>query len=212
MVRISLISTVAACWLASVLPAPAQTLGNEVFADYNAGFYTVDYYGSYDYSDWRAVKTKRRAKRANVKPITPKDVAEVAAMVTDKRIPGLLRREEYFGDKFMGTTYVFVHRGLRYTLYHSGARIKEGDANSAWLSFWVRKNGTYGQKRLDTFTDHAFDAAVDFGIDGLKKKYFRAEEPVRGAEHRAFWQQRLERAVRAALEYKKRFKHKRKAR
>ena len=139
---------------------------------------------------------------------SPKEMAEVAAMVLDEKVPALLRKKNYINGEFMGTTMVFVHKGLRYTLYHSGEPIKAGEPQSAWLSVWVQKNGTYAQKDVDTFSDHGFDGTIDFGISGsADKRMFRIEYK-EGLEHREYWQRRLDAAITAAREYKSRFKKK----
>lgn len=131
---------------------------------------------------------------------------EVAAMVLDSSIPVLMRTQHYFGEQPMGTTIVFVHKGKRYSLYHSSERIRPDDPNSAWLSFWVRKNGTSGQHNLMSFTDNGFDGKVDFGIDGPRQRYFKHADrysAAEGLEHEAFWQKELDVAINAALEYKR---------
>lgn len=148
---------------------------------------------------------------------TPADVAKVAAMVTDKRVPGLMRRAEYFGDKFMGTTYVFVNRGKRYTLYHSGERIRADDPNSSWLAVWVRKNHTYAKEALVTFSDDGFDGVVDFGIRGsdTDRCYYTARNLVtnktEGEEYRPRWQKEYDQAIKAALRHLKRVSKHRKS-
>ncbi len=138
---------------------------------------------------------------------SPKDVQEVAAMVTDKKVPTLTRVASYFGNDHMGDTITFVHKGMRYTVYNSGERIKADDPNSAWLSVWVRKDGTSGSKNMDTFTDNGFDGNVDFGIDGPRSHLFHSGADgisgKEGLEHEAFWQKKYDTAIKAALEYKR---------
>ena len=134
-------------------------------------------------------------------------VLEVAAMVLDPSMPVLMRRHEVFNGQPMGTTVVFVHKGKRYSLYHSSERITPENPNSAWLSFWVRRNGTSGQHNMLSFTDNGFNGKVNFGIDGLRQRYFNSGDrhsPAAGLEHQAFWQKELDAAIKAALDYKRR--------
>lgn len=125
-----------------------------------------------------------------------KDVTLVVGMIANKKVPVISRE---------GNQIVFVHKGMRYTFWDSGERTKADEPNSAWLSVWVRKDGTSGQETMDTFSDHGFDGVVDFGIDGPKKKIFRSgvdgSSAKEGFEHQAFWQERYDAAIRAGVEY-----------
>lgn len=129
---------------------------------------------------------------------SPEDVAEVVGLIDDSSIPALLRSDN---------EVVFVHKGMRYTLWHSGERLKADDPSTAWLSVWTRKNGSAGQRTRATFSDHGFDGIVDFGIDSDQKKAFHAGTGTgpapNGPEHREFWQQAYDKTIAAALEYKR---------
>lgn len=106
----------------------------------------------------------------------------------------------------MGDTITFVHKGMRYTIYNSGELINPNKPESAWLAFWVRKDGTSSQETMDTFSDNAFDGTVDFGIDGPRKYEFDLGtygSSARGVEHQVFWQKKYDAAIKATLEYKR---------
>lgn len=132
---------------------------------------------------------------------TSEDVQELAAMVIDDSVPALLRQTYYLpSGELNGYQAVFVCNGKRYTLYNSGERIREDDPQSAWLSFWVREDGTYGQETLDTFSDNGFDGIVNFGIDGPREREFIPDGTnATDDEHQPYWQQRLDDAVSALL-------------
>lgn len=128
---------------------------------------------------------------------TPEDVRKLAAMVMDESVPALSRKTYYLSSgEVNGYQAVFICHGMRYTLYNSGERIRADDPQSAWLAFWVRKDGSSGQETLDTFSDGGFDGIADFGIDGLRRQEFVPEGiPATGNEHQPYWQQRLDSAV-----------------
>lgn len=139
------------------------------------------------------------ASLASAQTADYKDVARVVGMIANKKVPVVSRQ---------GSQIVFVHKGMRYTFWNSGERIKADDPNSAWISVWVRKDGTSGQGTMNTFSDHGFDGNVDFGIDGKKVKYFSTgtdsiSKP-EGLEHRAFWQKQYDAAIDAAVQYMQR--------
>ncbi len=125
-----------------------------------------------------------------------KDVARVVGMIANKKVPVISRE---------GNQIVFVHKGMRYTFWDSGERTQADDPNSAWLSVWVRKDGTSSQETMDTFSDHGFDGVVDFGIDGAKKKAFDSGadgiSTKEGLEYQGFWQERYDSAIKAGIEY-----------
>lgn len=129
------------------------------------------------------------------------DVLELAAMVMDESVPALFRQTYHLSSgEVNGYQAVFICNGKRYTLYNSGERIRADDPQSAWLAFWVRKNGTTGQNTLDTFSDDGFDGTVNFGIDGLREREFITEGTYATSdEHLPFWQQRLDSAVEELL-------------
>ena len=132
---------------------------------------------------------------------TAEDVQKLAAMVMDESVPALFRQTYYLSSgEVNGYQAVFVCNGMRYTLYNSGERISADDPQSAWLAFWVRKDGTSGQQTLDTFSDDGFDGTADFGIDGLRQKEFIPDGTyATGDEHLSFWQQRLDDTVSTLL-------------
>jgi hypothetical protein len=132
---------------------------------------------------------------------TTEDVQKLAAMVMDESVPALFRQTYHLSSgEVNGYQAVFVCNGMRYTLYNSGERIKADDPESAWLAFWVRKDGTTGQQTLDTFSDDGFDGTADFGIDGLRQKeYIPDGIPATTSEHQPFWQQQLDDAVSTLL-------------
>lgn len=136
-----------------------------------------------------------------VSATSPEDVQEVADMVTDESVPALLRKTSYLSSgEVLGHQAVFLCAKRRYTLYNSGERINPDDPQSAWLAFWVREDGTYGQEALDTFSDHGFDGTADFGIDGPREREFIPDGTyATGDEHQPYWQQRLDEAVSALL-------------
>lgn len=83
---------------------------------------------------------------------SPEDVEKVVKMVTDKSTPALLRKTYFLpSGEVRGHEAVFVCDGNRYTIYNS----------SALLTFWVRKDGTSGEKTLDTFSDSGLDGTAD---------------------------------------------------
>lgn len=133
----------------------------------------------------------------HVSAASPEDVQELASMVTNESVPALLRKTYFLpSGEVNGYQAVFVCGGNRYTLYNSGERIDPDDPQSAWLSFWVRKDGTYGQETLDSFSDHGFDGTADFGIDGPREREFIPDGTyATGDEYQPYWQQRLDNAV-----------------
>lgn len=99
-----------------------------------------------------------------------------------------------------GAQSVFVHCGLRYTLFHTG-EWRESELN--WLSVWVRPDGTSSLEEVTTFSDHDLDGSVDFGIRGGRatpemREQFEREKSV-GAEFCREWQDRYDQAIAAAL-------------
>jgi hypothetical protein len=133
---------------------------------------------------------------------TPEEVQELATAVVDESIPALVRKTYYLpSGELNGYQAVFVCDGMRYTLYNSGKPIRSDDPQSAWLAFWVRQDGTSGQKNVDTFSDHGFDGTADFGIDGLRQKEYIPADGTYATndEHRDYWQKRLDDAVTALL-------------
>ncbi len=127
---------------------------------------------------------------------SPKDVEQVVAMIRDLDVPMASRS---------GNEMAFVHKKMRYTFWYPADRSKE----NGWLSVWVRRDGSRGQASLDTFSDHGYQGVADFGIDGGKSMFFNSGKdgsPARGSEHAEYWQKRYDAAIKAALEYKHRFK------
>jgi len=112
---------------------------------------------------------------------------------------------------------VFVENGKRYTLWYSGNRIIKDDADSHWLAFWVRPDGTSGQESMITWTDNGMDGNVDFGIIGKNRpdsvrKLFREDKVydfesrtkklvIEGEEYRSHWQAQHDEAIAAALRH-----------
>ena len=142
-------------------------------------------------------------KAVNVaRAATQQEMASVRLMITDQRIPVLRRVNHVFGEKYYGTSITFVERGIRYTMY----TFDERESNlPAAISFWVRKDGTSGQKNMDTFTDYDINGTADSGIDGARQHMFE-DDGVNsfGLKFKPFWQAKLDTAVKAALDYKKR--------
>lgn len=99
-----------------------------------------------------------------------------------------------------GVQVVFIHCGLRYTLFHTG----EWDSSELnWLSVWVRPDGTSGQEDITTFSDHGLDGSVDFGIAGGRatpelRGQFEREKGM-GTEYCQQWQELYNQSIAAAL-------------
>lgn len=109
------------------------------------------------------------------------------------------------------TRIVSVSKGLRYT-FESFIPVH----GKTSLSVWVRRNGTWGQDTLVSFSDEGLDGNVDFGISGPttatdeQRKFFLVGDPpagwpTRGEQYRAYWQARYDEALRAVLRLRHRF-------
>lgn len=129
---------------------------------------------------------------------TAEEMQKMVNMATDYNIPAILRKQEFYKGIHVGETAVFLCHGQRITLFYSGDL--EGKPNSAMLSFWVRKEGTFGGDTMDTFTDDKVDGSVDLGIDGANERRFvpMTSYP-EGEEHRSFWQHQLDATVATLL-------------
>ena len=128
---------------------------------------------------------------------SPKDVAEVVAMLSDLDVP--------MASRDTGSEMAFTYKGMRYTFYTPG----DGPNKNGWLAVWVRPEHTHTKSSLDTFSDHGFSGVVDFGIDGAKLMYFNSGKdgtPVAGAQYAEYWQNEYDRAIKIALRYKHHYK------
>ncbi len=98
---------------------------------------------------------------------------------------------------------VFVEGGNRYTLFYSWSN-KFADLN--FLTIWVRRNGTKGNKNLDVFGDTYLDGEVDEGLLAMSdKRFYSVSHPgsASGPEYRGYWQKRYDAAIAAALHHLK---------
>ena len=139
---------------------------------------------------------------------SPADVRAVADMVNDLSVPVLQRSRSPFRTGGLGGQIVFVEGGVRYTFYHSGTPIRSRDPNSAWLSMWARPNGSKGRAVVETTSDNGFDGRVDFGTGGTRAGLFSNNamhlgDPT-GIQNQAYWQRQYDKAIAAAIRYKRR--------
>lgn len=132
---------------------------------------------------------KAKAKQA--------DVAQVVAFMSAQEVYQKALEVKRYDDG--GVRIVLVSRGQRYTFYYSGTNDPD-----PFLSIWVRPNGTYSTRKLDTCTDHGLDGHVEFGIRGnassdATTKLFNTRDRKVGEEFREYWQDIYNRAIVVAL-------------
>lgn len=139
----------------------------------------------------------------------PADVKKVVSLMRSKALKGAIFRK---GKRSGWVQIVFIANKRRYTMFIAGK------ASKAYLSVWVRPNGSRGQRKLKTFTDYGLDGQVDFGINGKKwrrrsrskkvkkgdpRKYFASGKDgiskKKGEQHRLYWQKLYDTAITDAL-------------
>lgn len=115
----------------------------------------------------------------------------VKLMRSSARSEKVLSFKDFKGGSFQ---CVYVVDGKRYTAYYNH------ETAGGWLSFWVRPNGTYGQKLIKTFSDHRLDGKVEFGVGGGKEeKLFDSESRNIGLEFQRHWQSQYDEAIKVAI-------------
>lgn len=99
------------------------------------------------------------------------------------------------GPDDRGFRVVFVHEGRRYTVDH--------DWWTDGIQIWERPDGTGGLSVVDAYADNNSDGVVDFGADGERlyvgpdhrRLGLTGQRATQGAENRALWQRRYDRAL-----------------
>jgi len=134
---------------------------------------------------------------------TPDDVQKVIALTQD---PGVnrVRRED---DLIRADSVIFTDKGVQYTVYYI-----VGNGKSTLLAFLVWDRN--GPKKEPYFVTCTLDGKVLEGRsenDGGKYDVTAKDAPPAKSQERQYWQKKLDDAIGAALEFKRRVDAERRA-
>lgn len=138
-------------------------------------------------------------------PVLNDPVADADLAAQERMLIAQLRKGEtqnmlaYKSYKDGAVKAVFLDGyGARYTVYWAPATASTKEL----LSFWCRRNGTYGNNTLVTFSDEGVIGAASFGTWGPKTDpdgtYYFRNDNLETERNFAYWQEWLEAAVPSA--------------
>lgn len=149
---------------------------------------------------------------------SPADVDKVVRhMVAHDASKRLLDWRRY-PDGVNETRVVFVHKGVKYTLFYGGDAWKFSDGTikpqareEFLLSVWARPIGSTGRKSLLAMQDDAVDGVLDAGSLGdnsrgynngqFTARLYKTTAKPEGVERQSYWQNQYDAAIKAALEF-----------